>query len=257
MEFLTVKDISKMLHVSRWKVYQLLESGDLEGFRIGRQWRVEVKNLNNYVDPGGKLEELRNSLDKAYGKRCPHAHTGEVYDPERMKHFDGPDLCEINGKICILVGNESCIIWDEIKKQRISEGEEMTREEEEIASEEVVPEVVPEEKQTVVVNIKTIPDFDPVENPDDVYIGRSHGSQHGIYPKSKWYNPYKIGKSLFGTMVTREEALEMYKDYIVHDASLMESIHELKGKRLGCWCKPLACHGDILAELVNNTEEER
>lgn len=25
---------------------------------------------------------------------------------------------------------------------------------------------------------------------------------------------------------------------------------ELEGKNLGCWCKPEACHGDILVELI-------
>lgn len=25
---------------------------------------------------------------------------------------------------------------------------------------------------------------------------------------------------------------------------------ELKGKRLGCWCKPAPCHGDVLVELI-------
>ena len=26
---------------------------------------------------------------------------------------------------------------------------------------------------------------------------------------------------------------------------------ELKGKFLGCWCKPEACHGDVIAEIVD------
>jgi hypothetical protein len=28
---------------------------------------------------------------------------------------------------------------------------------------------------------------------------------------------------------------------------------ELDGRTLGCWCKPLACHGDILVELLETT----
>ena len=27
---------------------------------------------------------------------------------------------------------------------------------------------------------------------------------------------------------------------------------ELKDKRLGCWCKPEKCHGDILVEIADN-----
>lgn len=32
---------------------------------------------------------------------------------------------------------------------------------------------------------------------------------------------------------------------------LLNDLHELKGKTLGCFCSPLACHGDVLVELVN------
>jgi len=28
----------------------------------------------------------------------------------------------------------------------------------------------------------------------------------------------------------------------------------LSGKRIGCWCKPQACHGDIIAEYLNMEE---
>jgi len=33
---------------------------------------------------------------------------------------------------------------------------------------------------------------------------------------------------------------------------LLDQLDNLQGKVLGCHCKPLACHGDILAELANN-----
>ena len=28
------------------------------------------------------------------------------------------------------------------------------------------------------------------------------------------------------------------------------AIGELEGKVLGCWCKPLGCHGDVLVEVL-------
>jgi len=34
----------------------------------------------------------------------------------------------------------------------------------------------------------------------------------------------------------------------------MASLHELKGKRLGCFCKPKLCHGDVLVELINDMD---
>lgn len=66
----------------------------------------------------------------------------------------------------------------------------------------------------------------------DVYIGRG----------SKWGNDYIIG--VHGT---RSEVIELYKKYELPKFS-KEEIYELEGKRLGCFCKPEACHGDVLVE---------
>jgi hypothetical protein len=32
---------------------------------------------------------------------------------------------------------------------------------------------------------------------------------------------------------------------------LLRDLHELQGKQLGCHCAPMACHGDVLAELAD------
>ena len=53
-------------------------------------------------------------------------------------------------------------------------------------------------------------------------------------------------------MLGRDKVIKMYKEYIMDKPELLKLIPlELKGKTLGCWCKPEACHGDILAELVD------
>jgi hypothetical protein len=70
----------------------------------------------------------------------------------------------------------------------------------------------------------------------DVYIGRG----------SKWGNPFKIG--IHGT---REEVIEKYRNLVLTQPLMQADLHELKDKRLGCYCKPLACHGDVLVELLN------
>ena len=69
----------------------------------------------------------------------------------------------------------------------------------------------------------------------DVYIGRP----------SIWGNPFAIGRD-----GTRDEVIEKYKEYILKKPELLAKIHLLRGKTLGCFCKPLACHGDVLAELA-------
>lgn len=83
------------------------------------------------------------------------------------------------------------------------------------------------------------------KEPYDIYIGRP----------SKWGNPYSHKNSVHAKYLvkTREEAIEAYREWITKGEGkhLLNDLHELKGKTLGCWCKPKACHGDILVELVN------
>jgi hypothetical protein len=71
-------------------------------------------------------------------------------------------------------------------------------------------------------------------SPYTVYIGRG----------SKWGNPFTIG-----TDGTRKEVIQMYREYIQQKPELMSAIDELTGQTLGCFCKPKACHGDVLVEL--------
>jgi len=73
----------------------------------------------------------------------------------------------------------------------------------------------------------------------DIYIGRP----------SKWGNPFTIGKD-----GTRKEVVEKYREWIEKQPNLMNSLDELKGKVLGCWCFPKFCHGDILIELIEERE---
>ena len=67
--------------------------------------------------------------------------------------------------------------------------------------------------------------------PYDVYIGRG----------SKWGNPYEIGPDM-----AREEAIEMFEQYLDRKPGLLRQLAGIHGKVLGCHCAPKACHGDIL-----------
>ena len=74
------------------------------------------------------------------------------------------------------------------------------------------------------------------KEPYDVYIGRAGKGQDG-----KWGNPFFEG--------TKEENIAKYEMYLLTNPKgrkLMKDLPELLGKRLGCFCKPEACHGDIL-----------
>lgn len=88
----------------------------------------------------------------------------------------------------------------------------------------------------VVVHVKS-KDF-------DVYIGRAMPG----FPASIWANPFAISVTC-----TREQALEKYQVHL--DAMLQKeenrsALFQLMGKRIGCWCKPRACHGDLLVNAL-------
>lgn len=71
--------------------------------------------------------------------------------------------------------------------------------------------------------------------PYTLYIGRG----------TIWGNPYIIGKD-----GTREEVIEKYREYAENNEEIMANLHKLKGQVLGCSCKPLHCHGDVLLDLI-------
>lgn len=82
----------------------------------------------------------------------------------------------------------------------------------------------------------------------DIFIGRP----------SKWGNPFSHNENTSAEfkVANREEAIEKHKEWIKSQPELMDSLHELKGKTLGCYCKPKKCHGDTLVLLVNAMEED-
>ena len=76
----------------------------------------------------------------------------------------------------------------------------------------------------------------------DIYIGRACYMGWEL-PQSKWHNPFTVKE--YGT-----NAIILYEQYI-RSSPLMKDIEELRGKTLGCWCKPNPCHGDVLVKILN------
>lgn len=74
--------------------------------------------------------------------------------------------------------------------------------------------------------------------------------------RSVWGNPFVIGVD-----GDRKEVINKFEEWIVTREDLMQRLHELEGKILGCWCRPLDCHGDILIKLINkktrDTEKQK
>lgn len=77
----------------------------------------------------------------------------------------------------------------------------------------------------------------------DVYIGRS----------GKWGNPFthEEGTNAKYKVDSKEEAVSKYKEWLKTQDHLLSSLHELKGKTLGCWNVD---EGNVLVELVEEYE---
>lgn len=76
----------------------------------------------------------------------------------------------------------------------------------------------------------------------DVYIGRG----------TKWGNPYVIGIDGDRDEVIRRYQYDFDKGYLKFSK---DEVLQLRGKVLGCHCKPAACHGDVIAAYLNSLDE--
>ena len=79
-------------------------------------------------------------------------------------------------------------------------------------------------------------------DPACVYIGRDCQE----FTDEGWGNPFHIGPD-----GDRAEVLQKYREWLADNEYLLNRLPALRGKVLGCWCKPESCHGDVLAEFVN------
>jgi hypothetical protein len=77
----------------------------------------------------------------------------------------------------------------------------------------------------------------------DVYIGRAGHGLDGYFG-----NPYSVKE--YG-----ESAIDLFQEYfedrLSRDPEFRSRVMALSGKTLGCFCKPNACHGDIIVHWVN------
>ena len=89
--------------------------------------------------------------------------------------------------------------------------------------------------------------------PYDVYIGRRM-PRFGL-AQSLYANPYRIGVD-----GDRDEVVEKYRQWVLTGQDTLARwirahVHELQSKRLGCWCAPERCHGEVLAEMAERSGE--
>ncbi len=101
-----------------------------------------------------------------------------------------------------------------------------------------VVEEPPAASRPRVVNLRRVP------LGDAVYVGRAN-PRRGL-AGSAFANPYRVDVD-----GTRADVIEKYRRWILDQTALLDRLHELRGRRLACWCSPAACHADVLTELVD------
>lgn len=85
-------------------------------------------------------------------------------------------------------------------------------------------------------------------------VNKSLGAEYDVDIGRPGYfgNPYTVAN--YG----RERCIELYRKHfyarLQREPEFKKMIDGLRGKVLGCYCKPLACHGDIIAEYLNGEQ---
>ena len=71
-----------------------------------------------------------------------------------------------------------------------------------------------------------------------VYVGRP----------SVWGNPFRTSLT-----ATRDDVIKQFERWLIRSPTrVAQAKSELRGKDLVCWCKPLACHADVLLRVANS-----
>ncbi|MDV9172051.1 DUF4326 domain-containing protein [Streptomyces sp. W16] len=109
---------------------------------------------------------------------------------------------------------------------------------------------------TRVLNIRGhIHDFGPrLERvPEDlVYVGRRWTLGGWDLPRHPLYNPFAYDTATRRRDGTRAEVMAKYRAYLLARSDLLALVPELQGRTLACWCAPLLCHAEVLAELADS-----
>lgn len=184
-----------------------------KGFGLENLFRLKISQILRNLDDYSVIavDDYRGYIQNVFGNR--------IIESVRSESLHLRDVKKIVGRVTYAV-----IFWD---------GCELT---------DFVYHAMQMHKKFRVITVTTT----RVANKDngeefDVYIGRG----------TPWGNPFAIGVG--GD--NRDTVIKRYKEYfentILADKQRMRELISLKGKRLGCHCKPLPCHGDIIAEHLN------
>ena len=48
-DILTLKELQELLHIGKNTALRLVQSGEIEAFRVGKQWRITQNSIKKYI----------------------------------------------------------------------------------------------------------------------------------------------------------------------------------------------------------------
>jgi hypothetical protein len=110
------------------------------------------------------------------------------------------------------------------------------------------------------VKVVNVRDLDP--DAYNIYIGRKTTLSKLLFKDKPWLidgtdlgNHVKLSDSC-----SREESIAAHREYFLENtnlfSNLLETLKNIASSRtvcLACWCSPKCCHGDVIAEYLNES----
>ena len=100
------------------------------------------------------------------------------------------------------------------------------------------------------------------EHVNAIYIGRGSRS----YEESPLHNPFKVNDN---SDSERDKACDLYEEYFYNkmtegtDRVFIQAVQDINYKhlngedvKLGCFCAPKRCHGDVIKDWIERDPEE-
>jgi hypothetical protein len=111
---------------------------------------------------------------------------------------------------------------------------------------------------TRVINVRgRIHDFGPrleLAPQEILYVGRRWTLGGWDLPRHPLSNPFAYDTPTRHRDGTRAEVMAKYRAYLLERPDLLDLVPALRGRTLACWCAPLVCHAEVLAELADSGE---
>lgn len=92
-------------------------------------------------------------------------------------------------------------------------------------------------------------------DPDEYVVNVTEHGREGVTMidrSTQFGNPFRLEKD--GGEFTRGESIDWYRRWFMQktgDREFRQAVEALRGETLGCYCKPDACHGDVIIEYLN------